>query len=207
MIKKHILIILCVFSSIFLLVQIMYTYSLFETEQETVVASPIAKWNVLVNQTLLSDFGGQTNSFNLGSIHWDSGGHVREEKAAPGSVGTFEIEIDPTNTEVSFLYELEIDTSQLGNDQISIMNISEEDGHEFVRTEEFKYVGIARYADISNGDKYHIKIDMIWNNDEENNKSDYELGQKAEEKVSIPVSLKMTQYVGDEEITPYDSGD
>ena len=108
--KKHILIILCVFSSIFLIAQVVYTYSLFETERQTVVTSPIAKWNVLVNNSLLTNNYGQENTFNLGSINWNSGGHVRSGKAAPGSVGTFEIEIDPTDTEVSFLYELDIDT-------------------------------------------------------------------------------------------------
>lgn len=205
--KKHILVILCVFSSIFLLVEIVSTYSLFETDRETVVTSPIAKWNILVNNTLITDFDGQENSFDLGSIDWNSGGHVRSGKAAPGSVGTFEIEIDPTDTEVSFLYELEIDTSLLGNDEISIQSVLEEDGHEFIRTGEYKYIGIARYSDISSGDKYHVNINIIWNNSEENNDKDYELGKKAEEVVSVPVSLNIVQYTGDEVIVPYVEGE
>ena len=205
--KKHILVILCVFSSIFLLVEIVSTYSLFETDRETVVTSPIAKWNILVNNTLITDFDGQENSFDLGSIDWNSGGHVRSGKAAPGSVGTFEIEIDPTDTEVSFLYELEIDTSLLGNDEISIQSVLEEDGHEFIRTGEYKYIGIARYSDISSGDKYHVNINIVWNNSEENNDKDYELGKKAEEVVSVPVSLNIVQYTGDEVIVPYVEGE
>ena len=204
--KKHILVILCVFSSIFLLVEIVSTYSLFETERETVVTSPIAKWKILVNNTMLTDFNGQVNSFDLGSINWNSGGHVRSGKAAPGSVGTFAIEIDPTDTEVSFLYELEIDTSLLGNDEISIISVIEGDGHEFIRTGEFKYVGIAYFNDINNGDKYHININIEWNNNEENNDSDYELGKKAEDVVSVPVNLNIIQYTGDEVIVPYEEG-
>ena len=201
--KKHILVILCVFSSMFLLRQIIYTYSLFETERETVVAPPIAKWNVLVNNTLLTNNYGQQNTFDLGSISWNSGGHVRQGRAAPGSVGTFEIEIDPTDTEVSFLYELVIDMSLLNNDRIVIQSVTEEDGHEFVRTGEYTYVGIARYSDISDGDTYNIDIDIIWNNDESNNHNDYELGKRAEDVVSVPVSINIVQYTGDEVITPY----
>ena len=185
----------------------MYTYSLFETEREAVVTSPIAKWNVLVNNALITNNYGQENTFNLGSIDWNSGGHVRTGKAAPGSVGTFEIEIDPTDTEVSFLYELEIDTSLLHNDAIVIQSVTEEDGHEFIRTGESTYVGIARYSDISDGDTYNISIAIVWNNDEANNDSDYELGKRAEDTISIPVNLNIVQYIGDEVITPYVSGD
>ena len=40
--KKHILIILCMVSVIILIIQITYTYSLFETDRDAVVVSPIA---------------------------------------------------------------------------------------------------------------------------------------------------------------------
>ena len=201
--KKHILIILCVFSSIFFISQVIYTYSLFETERQVVVTSPIAKWHILVNNTMIINNINQENSFDLGSISWNSGGHVRQGKAAPNSVGTFEIEIDPTDTEVSFLYELTIDTSLLGNEEISIYSVTEEDGHEFIRTDEYKYVGIARYSDISDGDTYRINIGIIWNNNENNNAQDYELGIEAEDVVNIPVNLNIVQYIGDEVIIPY----
>ena len=109
--KKHILIGLCVVSVIVLIIQITYTYSLFETDRDAVVVSPIAKWNVLVNNINVTYNLSQQNSFVLGGVNWQSGNHVRAGKAAPGSVGTFEINVDPTDTEVSFLYEITIDTS------------------------------------------------------------------------------------------------
>ena len=201
--KKHILIVLCVVSVIALIIQITYTYSLFETDRDAVIVTPLAKWNVLVNNTNVTYNLSQDNSFSLGGINWQSGNHVREGKAAPGSVGTFEINIDPTDTEVSFLYEITIDTSELLDEEFYIASVSESGNHEFIRTGENTYVGIARLSDNQNGSIYHVEISIAWNNNEENNNQDYQLGILANETVNIPVSLNFIQYMGDEVITPY----
>ena len=201
--KKHILIMLCVVSVVILLIQITYTYSLFETDRDAVIFSPIAKWNIMVNDSFITSDTTQENSFKLGSVDWNSGGHVREGKAAPGSVGTFEINIDPTDTEVSFLYELTIDTSDFLNYEFYISGVREINGEEFVRTGESTYVGIARLSDNQGGKTYHVEIDISWHNNDNNNDSDYQLGIRAEEQLNIPVSLKFVQYTGSEVLTPY----
>lgn len=206
--KKHILIILCVVSVVILFVQIVYTYSLFETDRDAVIISPIAKWNIMVNDAFITGDISQQNSFRLGGVDWNSGGHVREGKAAPGSVGTFEINIDPTDTEVSFLYEITIDTSSFLNEEFYVSGVRELNGEQFIRTGESTYVGVAHLSDNQNDTVYHIEIDVSWNNNDNNNDNDYRLGVLAENDVTIPVSLRFAQYTGDEVITPYveDSG-
>ena len=201
--KKHILIVLCVVSVVLLFIQITYTYSLFETDRDAVISSPIAKWNIMVNDSFITSDTTQENFFRLGSVQWNSGGHVREGKAAPGSVGTFEINIDPTNTEVSFLYEITIDTSDFLNEEFYISGVRELNSEEFVRTGEATYVGVARLSDIQNGKIYHVEIDISWNNNDSNNDKDYQLGISAEEEVTIPVSLRFIQYTGEEVLVPY----
>ena len=205
--KKHILIVLCVVSVVILLIQITYTYSLFETDRDAVIFSPIAKWNIMVNDSLITSNSSQQNSFRLpkqlGSSNGFSNGHVRTGKAAPGSVGTFEINIDPTDTEVSFLYEITIDTSSLLNDEFYISDVRELNDEEFVRTGVSTYTGIASLSDIEDGKEYHIEIDISWNNNDLNNANDYELGRRADEEISIPVSLRFLQYTGNEVLVPY----
>ena len=201
--KKHILIMLCVVSVVILFIQIVYTYSLFETDRDAVIFSPIAKWNIMVNDALVTSDMSPENAFHLSSMNWNSGGHVREGKAAPGSVGTFEINIDPADTEVSFLYEITIDTSDFLNEEFYISGVRELNGHQFIRTGESTYVGIALLSDILNDVIYHIEIDVAWNNNELNNDKDYELGKLAQEDVNIPVSLKFNQYTGNEVLVPY----
>ena len=201
--KKRITVIGVSLITVILFISFFYTYSLFETNKQISVSSNLAKWHVKVNNTMVTQNTSALNTFNLGSIDWNSGGHVRAGKAAPGSTGTIEIEIDPTDTQVSFTYEITIDTSDLENDEFNITSVSETNGNEFIRTGEYTYLGIARLEDNAGGQKYDIEIDITWNNNENNNDNDYELGKKAEIEVDIPISLNITQYTGVEQFTEY----
>lgn len=200
--KKKITVIGIVLIAVFLFL-VTVTYSLFETRKEATVSSSIAKWNVKVNNTMVTKSTNQNSTFSLGSINWQSGGHVKSGKAAPGSVGTFEIEIDPTNTDVSFTYELTIDTSGLNNEEFIISNVRETNGNEFIRTDKNTYVGIARLDDNQTNKKYNIAINITWNNNEENNENDYNLGKNADIDINIPVSLNISQYTGTEQFIEY----
>lgn len=179
------------------------TYSLFESNVTASANSNISKWNIKVNnETVTSSVS--TNQFNIGAINWQNGNHVKEGKASPGSVGEFQIEIDPTDTEVSFYYIINIDTSQLGNDEFVIQSVTETNGKEFIRTSKNTYVGIAYLSDNLNGQKYNIKINIIWNDVEENNEKDYELGSRADTNIVIPIEITFNQYFGTESFSAYD---
>lgn len=201
--KKRITVISAILIAVILFIALYYTYSLFETNKQITVSSDLAKWHVKVNNTMVTGNTSSANTFNLGSITWVSGGHVRSGKAAPGSTGTIEIEIDPTDTQVSFAYEITIDTSSLENDEFNITSVTETNGNEFIRTGENTYVGIARLVNNTGGQKYNIEIDITWNNNENNNDDDYELGKKAEIEVNLPISINITQYTGEEQYTTY----
>lgn len=187
-----------------IIIVVFYTYALFETNKNVPISSDLAKWNIKVNDTMITNGNSSQNNFNIGSINWQSGGHVREGKAAPGSIGKFNIEIDPTDTQVSFVYTIKVDLSELDNDEFQISEIKETNGNEFIRTGEDTYVGIARLSDNEQGKKYNIEISLIWNNNEENNDKDTELGKKAEEDIDIPVEIDISQYIGTESFTPYE---
>ena len=181
----------------------VYTYSLFESDAVSSASSNIAKWNIKINNSMITGLPLDQNQINIGSINWNSGGHVREGKAAPGSVGYFEIEIDPTDTQVSFIYELELDMSNIDNEEFEIQSVIETNNNTIVRTGEYTYSGIIPLSDIVNNKTHNIKISIIWNNNEQNNSSDYELGIKAETEVYIPVTIRLTQYHGTEVLTTY----
>lgn len=187
-----------------IIIVLFYTYALFESNEDIPVSNDLAKWNIKVNDNLITNGNSSQNTFNIGSINWESGGHVREGKAAPGSIGKFEIEIDPTDTQVSFVYTIKVDLSELDNDEFQISEIKETNGNEFIRTGEDTYVGIARLSDNEQGKKYNIEISLIWNNNEENNDKDTELGKKAEEDIDIPVEIDISQYIGTESFVPYE---
>ena len=181
----------------------MYTYSLYESVDVSTATSNIAKWNIKVNDSMITGLSSNESEINIGSIDWQSNGHVRPGKAAPGSIGSFEIEIDPMDTQVSFIYELELEIEDLDNDEFGIDSVTETNGHTIVRTGEKTYSGIALLSEINNGDTYNLEINIVWNNNENNNDKDYELGKRAEDEVYIPVRITLQQYHGTEVLSPY----
>ena len=81
------------------------TYSRYVASSTGNVDVEFAKWQILVNENDIS-----TN--NSSSITFEptieSNANVAENKMAPSSTGYFDIEIDPTNVDVSFKYNIDL---------------------------------------------------------------------------------------------------
>ncbi len=200
--KKRILVITLLLVMTLLFFEIAKTYSLFETNGNGEISSDIATWEIHVNDTDVTKLNG-TNTFNLASINWENQNHVIDGKGAPGSVGTFNIIIDPGNTKVSFTYELTFDFSNLNNSEFQVSDIRDLNGSSLIRTGEYSYTGIVPLSDINSNKTYNIQTSIIWNNNEENNDNDYNLGVSAASKISIPVEIKLLQYHESDQITEY----
>lgn len=201
--KKKKNIVFSLFIVILVSILIYPTYALFETYVNAPISQDTAKWNIKVNDTMITNGLESENTFHMGSIEWETKSHVKEGKAAPGSVGVFHIEIDPTDAQVSFIYMLDIDTSKLNNSEFVINSVNEINGNEFIRIGKNTYVGIAYLEDNKNGQKYNININIEWNNNEENNEADYNLGASTTS-VKIPIIINLIQYTGGESFIEYE---
>ena len=93
--------------------------------------------------------------------------------------------------------------SNIDNEEFEIQSVVETNNNTLVRTGEYTYAGIMSLSNISNDETRNIRVNIIWNNNEQNNESDYELGIRAEMEVYIPVTITLTQYHGTEVLTPY----
>ena len=111
------------FTVIISLILIIPVYALFETRENIPFSYDTAKWNIKVNNSMITNGLEKENTFQMGSIKWEARNHVKEGKAAPGSVGVFQIEIDPTDTQVSFIYTIDINTSKLNNSEFIIQRV------------------------------------------------------------------------------------
>ena len=71
------------------------------------------------------------------------------------------------------------------------------------------YGGISTEHDVSemsaksvienlNKEKYDIKIELVWEDNEENNSADYELGSRANTKINLPIHINIYQYNSEE---------
>lgn len=173
--------------------ELVNTYSVFESNALGEVSSKLASWKVLVNGTDIV----KSNTFSLDSINFDTSNRVVTGKAAPGISGNFDIVIVPNDTEVAFRYDITFDFSALDNKEFSVVSIEDINGGNLVRTDEFIYSGVYSIDDIKNGYISDIRVSLLWNNNEDNNDKDYELGSKFNNKLNIPVSVHVIQYQGD----------
>ncbi len=131
-------------------------------------------------------------------ITWNSS-HVRTGKVAPGTSGSFSIELDPTGSQVAFMFDFEFVTDNLPEGMtITYSNIHSD--REIVQTDEFVYSGILTLADIDAGAKVTIFVDFLIDYDE-----DVEVEDFTPEQIEglFEINFHAIQYRG-EELVPYD---
>ena len=198
---KRLFIIATLIMAIFTAYEIMKTYAVFYTEISGTASENLARWNILVNNTDITN--GTTQQFVMENLNIETKDTVEEGKIAPSQSGSFEIIIDPTDTQVSVRYDISIDKSALTNSKMNLITVEETAlSNTITKTGENTYTGVMLLKDIKDSYENKIKITFNWENDETNNKQDTELGTKINSKIQIPIIVKVTQYLG-EEINPY----
>lgn len=81
-------------------------------------AALIAKWSIQVNDNDITGEG--TTLSNVITLVPDESTNVVNGKLAPGYGGYFDVIIDPTGTEVSFNYQINLNTSNLPTDIVLV---------------------------------------------------------------------------------------
>ena len=195
--KNKIIYVLCaimIFASIY---EITDTYGLFESNKTKLVDNPIASWNILINNSNLN----QNKTFTINNFQIDENTTVKNGRIAPGTTGYFDIEIDPSDTDVSILYDITFDCSKLPSN-LTVESIEETNGYTIVRTDAYTYSNIITLTNIKNGVKNNIRVHIKWQNVEEQNQNDTEIGLNKEYILNIPITITATQYFN-ETLQPY----
>ena len=180
---------------LFLLLQVFVwvdTFGLFEIAVEAPSAVDLAAWQIKVNT---QDISGEFTSFMIPSINWQANNNVMPGKAAPGNTAYFEILIDPRGTEVSIEYEISMDFANLNNEKIYITSVKNKAGDDLDLNDEDNYVGTMFLADVINNQTEIIKVEFIWENDEDNNEIDSSFVGISDGFLDVPISIKVSQYV------------
>lgn len=181
--------------SIFVLLtvyEITNTYGLLETKNKMSVNPSIAKWNVLINGTDIKT----GENFTINSVNLSDSVNVLNGKIAPGAFGYFDIEIDPTNTDTSIIYSITFDFSLLSNSFI-IDKIEETTSGNLIRTGSSTYSKVITLDEIKENAKNNVRVYIKWENNEENNEIDSQIGLTKDNYINIPVSISAMQYLGE----------
>ena len=138
------------------------------------------------------------SDFFMNNIKWNST-HTREGKISPGSSGTFQIELDPTGSEVAILYEFSFVDKAVDDSKLLTFDDISVDDREIVKTSIDTYSGVISLDDISNGKKVTFNIAFTFDNVEDI--EGIEDGADVYEDL-FEINFKAIQYSG-EELVPY----
>lgn len=173
---------------------VLETYAVLFSDVEVNTSVDLAKWNIHINDVNIVSNYDQTVEIN--NVNWNSD-HTNSNTIAPGSTGTFEIVIDPTDTDVSFQYDLNFVDHQVDSNQILTVTSVSVDGEELSRNEQYLYSGIYTLDDIDNKVLKTVKINVEWVNDEANNDFDSEIGKDIQKDLQyLDLSFQAIQYNG-----------
>lgn len=205
--KVKILIFVIVLLLIILIYKLVETYALFYSELNGTVEISNGVWRINVNNTEVTT--GTSVTFNINNITTSSNSHIMAGKLAPGSSGSFIIEINATSTDVSVKYDVMLDEDLLTNSNFVITNIEEiNDTGELVRTGENTYTGILSLEDIQDNNRARINVEFEWADIDgtDENMADLEVGTVYNGQFQIPITVHLIQYLG-EEIEEYVEGE
>ena len=143
--KGFILVCLCII--LLLIYGIVRIYALFHSELYAKVQLKNGTWTILVNSTDITK--GTDVKFTIDNIQIQENEHVKSGKLAPGLIGNFKISINPTDTDVSVRYDINLDKEKLTNDNMQIKSIKETLlGNELVQVAENTYAGVITLEEI-----------------------------------------------------------
>lgn len=212
---KKILTILVLIMLIITFFQITSMYALYKEKLEGEYSNLLGIWAIKVNGIDISS-GEENLTFDMTEEHlkYVESSTVIDGKIAPGRQAIFEIIIDPTNTDVSILYTLNIKLSSVTQAKMNLVKVEnyfkkeenpEQITNEMVSTGVEEHTAVIPISKIKEGYLNHIKLYFEWTNIEENNEEDTILGETENAKINIPLEINLKQYTGegiDNEETP-----
>ena len=206
---KKLLTILVLIMLIITFFQIASMYALYKEQLQSDYASLLGVWAIKVNGVDISS-GGQNLTFTMteDNLKYMDSANVKDGKIAPGRQACFEIIIDPTNTDVSILYTLNIKLSEITEAEMNLVKVEnyfQKEGETDQVTNTNVYTGQESHDAIIPIDtinqKYlnHVKLYFEWTNLEENNATDSTLAStEGGAKISVPLEINLKQYTGEE---------
>ena len=202
---KKLLTILLLIMIIISFFQIANMYALYKDQLQGDYRNLLGVWAVKVNGVDISS-GGKNLTFTMteDNLQYIDSATVKENKMAPGTQACFEITVDPTDTDVSILYTLNIKLSEIKEAKMSLVKVenyfqkaTEQITNETVYTGEESHKAVIPIEKINEKYINHIKLYFEWTNVEANNESDSELGVTESAKISVPLEINLKQYTGE----------
>ena len=165
------------------------TLALFETNSTGTFENDIGKWIIKVSNKDITTGTGET--IVIDSFVYTANPHVESGYIAPA-----------TECDVAVKYTLNLDLSETGYEDNIRFAIDGLDTIGIIRTGEHDYTGVISLDDIEDGETLSLRIYVYWDNDEDYDEADTEIGLVHGNSLKVPIGFHASQYLG-EAITPY----
>lgn len=182
--KKLWLIVLIAF--LITVISITGSYALFETEGVANKELEIGKWKILVNDEDIS----LANTITLNDFTYSASSHTEDGYFAPGRSASFDIEIDTSESDVSVMYDLDIDDSALDDHPNISLNIINLNTNESLSANNCS--GVILLSDQNR--TITLRMTLVWSNVAANDPDDTAL---IGEELEFLINANFKQYLGE----------
>ena len=206
---KKLLRILVLIMLIITLFQIANMYALYKDQLQGEYTNLLGVWAIKVNDVDISS-GEENLTFNMTEDHltYVDSEHVKSQKLAPGAQAYFDIIIDPTNTDVSIVYTLNIKLDAVTTAKLKLVNVEnyfQKSGETeqivnddvYTNNETNEHQAVIPLTRINDQCLNYVRLYFEWEDVEENNQTDSELGQTENAKITVPLEINLKQYTGE----------
>ena len=219
---KKLLTILVLIMLIISFFQITRMYALYKEQIQGEYNTLLGAWEIKVNETDVTT-SGQVVTFTIANnqLGYVDSEYIQAGKIAPNGQAYFDIVIDSSNTDVSIVYTINIDTKAISSTNTDLELV---DAIEFISGENYfgqgddgqtnktpnvtfaqngnTYTSVIPIDMITQGYKNYIRLYFKWKNvtgvdTEPNNDLDTTLGETDGGKITIPLEINLRQYTGE----------
>lgn len=179
---------------VFIIIEVYQSYALLYSQASADVPVELGKWDIKINNTNVTN--GESKKFTIDTINLINSDNVKSGKIAPGTKGNFEITVDPTDTQVSFRFDVTINDEE-SNSVLTITSLVSDDNTTIVKTGENVYSGVVPISSIQSGAKVNLYLEFEWVNDETLNERDTKIGTVSNQSQGVPMIIEFSQYLGE----------
>ena len=201
--KNRIKIILYLLVIIFIIISFYVfrdTLALFEDEGFGVVNNDIGAWVIKLSNQVIT--GTNIDNIVIDSFVYDSNPHVESGYIAPGGSAYFDLVFDATECDVAVRYDITFKYEEMEYAENISVTVEEVGTNNIVKTDVNTYSGVISLASINNEDLVTLRVHIYWDDLEDYDESDTEIGSLVNSKLRVPIGVSANQYLG-ETITPY----
>ena len=155
------------------------TYAIYKSSASGDAEASVAAWVVKVNNSDITSASSNTYTFSASDIVWDTNENVASGKIAPGSTGKIKIAIDTSGAEVAVDYTVEVDSSSIDNDKISVSNTG---------TNASGTIGVSESGK-------NIEVTVVWTAEDTTTANTNDMAM-AGQNITIPVTVTLKQHTG-----------